>query len=163
MESRLLLSLAAAPLVFAVCAVATRARVRRIAAALAGGVAFGIGNVGWDVLAQAAGWWSYPGVGGSGHGPWFWYAAAGLSSAGVSLIGWRVRRRFGARGTLVFLAGFSAWCVLRDWRVAHAPSAVITFAPGALPYLADASAAFMLMSLALGAQLALGGDARSLG
>ncbi len=161
MESRLLLSLVAAPLVFAACAFATRAPVRRSAAALAGGAAFGLGNVGWDVLAQAAGWWSYPGVGGSGHGPWLWYAAAGFSAAGVSLIGWRVRLRFGARGVLAFLAGFAAYCVLRDWRVASAPDSVIAFAPGALPYLADASAALTLMALALGVQLALGGDVRS--
>lgn len=159
---RLQLSLAAAPLVFGACAFATRAPVRRIAAALAGGAAFALGNVGWDVLAQAAGWWSYPGAGGSGHGPWFWYAAAGLAAGGVGLIGWRVRRRFGARGALVFLAGFAVYCALRDWRVASAPDAVIVFAPGTLPYLADASAALTLMALALGLQLALGGDVRSL-
>jgi hypothetical protein len=53
---RVRLSLAAAPLVFALCAFATRAPARRIAAALAGGAAFAVGNVAWDLLAHAAGW-----------------------------------------------------------------------------------------------------------
>jgi hypothetical protein len=161
MESRLLLSLAAAPFVFAVSAVATRAPWPRIGGALAGGVVFALGNAGWDALALAAGWWSYPGASGS-HGPWLWYAAAGLSGGGVSLIGWRVRRRFGLAGALVFLVAFAAWCVVRDWRVAHAPESVIVFAPGMLPYLADAAAALTLMALALGVQLALGGDPKRL-
>jgi hypothetical protein len=159
--SRLLLSLVAAPLVFAVCAFATRAPARRSVAALAGGVAFAVGNAGVDVLAHRAGWWSYPGLGAS-HGPPLWYAAAGLSAAGVSLIGWRAARRFGARGTLVFLVVFAGWCVARDARVAAAAGSVIAFAPGPGPWLADGAAALTLMALALGAQFALGGDARRL-
>ena len=95
---RLLLSIAAAPVVFAACAFATRAPARRITAALAGGAAFAAGNVAWDVVAHAAGWWSYRGVGGGGRAPLLWYAAAVLSAAGVSLIGWRAWRRFGPRG-----------------------------------------------------------------
>jgi hypothetical protein len=153
---RLQLSLAASPLVFAACALATRAPGRRILAALAGGAAFAAGNLGWDVLARAAGWWSYPGFG--AHGPPLWYAAAGLSAAGVSFLGWRARRRFGARGAAAFLAAFAAWCVLRDWRVAAAPGAVIVFAAGPAPWLADFAAAFSLMALALAVQLALGGE-----
>ena len=149
---RVLLSLVAAPFVFAACVIATRAPALRSAAALVGGAAFGAGNIGWDVLAHAAGWWSYPSA--SGHGPLIWYAAAGLSAAGVSLLGWRARRRFGAPGGLVFLVAFAVFCVLRDWRVAHAPGAVIVFAPGPLPWLADGAAAFTLMALALGLQRA---------
>jgi hypothetical protein len=157
---RVRLSLAAAPLVFALCAFATRAPARRIAAALAGGAAFAVGNVAWDLLAHAAGWWSYPGVG--ARGPLLWYAAAGLSAAGVGLIGWRIVRRFGAPGRLAFLAAFASWCIVRDWRVAHAPGSVIVFAPGPLPWLADGAAAFTLMALALALQLALGGYPRRL-
>ena len=159
---RLLLSVAAAPLVFAVCAFATRAPARRIAAALAGGAAFAAGNIGWDVLAHAAGWWSYRGVGGSARGPLLWYAAAALSAAGVSLIGWRAWRRFGARGVCAFLALFTLYGALRDWRVARAADSVIVFGPGAAPWLADAIAWLTLMALALAIQLTLGGDARRL-
>jgi hypothetical protein len=159
---RLLLSLAAAPLVFAVSAFATRAPGRRIAAALAGGAAFGVGNAAFDLLAHAVGWWSYPGLGDGSHAPLLWYAAALLSAGGVSLIGWRVRRRFGARGLSVFLVAFALYGALRDWRVAHAPDSVLSFGPGPSPWLADAFAWLTLMSLALAVQLALGGDARRL-
>jgi hypothetical protein len=154
---RLALSLVAAPFVFAVCALATRAPVRRIGAALAGGAAFGIGNAAWDFAARSMGWWSYP-TAGPGIGPPIWYAAAGLSAAGVSLIGWRVVRRFGRRGCLAFLLGFALYCVLRDALVAAAADAVIRFGPGPAPYLADAAAAFTLMAVALAVQDVLGGD-----
>jgi hypothetical protein len=157
---RLQLSLAASPLVFGACALATRAPGRRMVAALAGGLAFAAGNVGCDLLAHAAGWWWYPGTG--ARGPLLWYAAASLSAAGVSLLGWRAWRRFGLRGAGAFLALFTVYGALRDWRVARAPDSVIVFGPGAAPWLADATAWLTLMTLALGLQLALGGDPRRL-
>ena len=157
---RLQLSLAASPLVFVACAFATRAPGRRIGAALAGGLAFAVGNVGWDLAAHAAGWWSYPALG--ARGPLLWYAAAGLSAAGVSLLGWRAWRRFGARGAAAFLALFTAYGVLRDWRVASTPDSVIAFGPGPAPWLADAAGWLTLMALALGLGHALGGDPRRL-
>lgn len=162
MESRLLLSLVAAPFVFAVCAFATRAPARRIAAALAGGVAFAVGNAGWDLLAHAAGWWSYPGIPGNAVVPWFWYAAAGLSVAGISLIGWRAWRRFGPRGLVAFLGLFALYGMLRDWSVASAAGSIIRFAPGAVPWLMDGTAWLSLMAVVLAIQLALGGEMRTL-
>lgn len=155
---RLRLSLGAAPLVFAVCALATRAPPRRAAAALAGGVVFAAGNLACDVLASAAGWWSYVGLGDGSRAPVLWYGAAGLSAAGVSLIGWRAQRRFGARGLAGFLALFALYGALRDWRVAHAAGSVIVFGPGAAPWLADAAAWLVLMALVLAVQRQLGGD-----
>jgi len=160
--NRLLLSLFAAPLVFAACAFATRAPARRIVAALAGGVAFGVGNAAWDLLAHAAGWWSYPGMPGNAVVPWFWYAAAGLSAAGISLLGWRAWRRFGTRGLAVFLGLFTLYGMLRDWRVASAAGSIIHFAPGAVPWLADGTAWLSLMAVVLAIQLTLGGDPRRL-
>lgn len=162
MESRLLLSLVAAPFVLAVCAFATRAPMPRIGAALAGGAAFAVGNAGWDELAYAAGWWSYPGFPGSARVPWLWYAAAGLSAAGISLIGWRAHRRFGARGLVAFLVLFALYGMLRDWRVASAAGSIIRFAPGAVPWLMDGTAWLSLMAVVLAIQLRLGGDARRL-
>jgi hypothetical protein len=159
---RLTVSLVASPFVFAACALATRAPARRMAAALAGGVAFAFGNAAWDVLANAAGWWTYPGLGGASRGPALWYAAAGLSASGVALIGWRVVRRFGRRGLAAFLIGFAAYCLARDLRVAAAPDSVIQFAPGPVPRLADGVAALTLMAAALAVQFALGGDPQRL-
>jgi hypothetical protein len=80
---RLPLSLAASPLVFAACALAARPPGRRIVAALTGGAAFAAGDVGWDFLARAAGWWSYPGFG--AHGPLLGYAAAAFSLMALAL------------------------------------------------------------------------------
>jgi hypothetical protein len=153
---RITVSLIGAPVLFTVFTLFTRAPARRIAAALAGGVAFAIGNLGWDLLAERTGWWWYPGF--RSHVPLSWYAAAGLSAAGVGLFGWRVHRRFGTKGVGIFLVAFALLCVIRDYRVAQTQASLITFGSGLTPWLADASAAFTLMVLALGIQLALGGD-----
>jgi hypothetical protein len=94
--------------------------------------------------------------------PWLWYAAAGLSAAGISLLGWRAARRFGARGIAAFLAVFTVYGMLRDWRIASTAGRVIAFAPGPMPWLADGAGWLTLMALALGVQLRLGGDAKRL-
>jgi hypothetical protein len=159
---RVTVSLIVAPILFTVVTLFTRAPPRRIAAALAGGVAFAIGNVGWDVLAERSGWWWYPGFADPSHGPPLWYAAAGLSASGVGLLGWLAYRLFGAKGVGGFLVAFTIAGVVRDYRVAHAPASVITFGSGLVPWLADAAGWFTLMVLALGIQLALGGDVAKL-
>ena len=153
-------SLVVAPLVFAVAALFTRAPVRRIAAALVGGVVFAAGNVGWDVVGLHAGWWHYPGFG--AHGPLVWYAAGSLGFMGIALVGWRVTRRFGGRGLLVFLAAFSVFCPIRDSIHAHRAEPMIVFGPGILPWLADAACGLSLMTVAMLIQLALGGDVKRL-
>jgi hypothetical protein len=157
---RLAASLVAAPLVFAVAVFFTRAPVRRLAGAFAGGVAFAAGNVCWDLLALHAGWWHYPGFG--VHAPLMWYAAAGLAAAGITLVGWRAIRRFGRRGLLVFLVAFTVFCPIRDYGVAQSAEPTIAFSPGPLPWFADAAAGLSLMALATLIQLALGGDVQSL-
>jgi hypothetical protein len=154
---RLDVSLIAAPVIFVVTAWLTRAPLRRIAGALAGGVAFAVGNAAIDEVAHHVGWWWYPHLGGHGHAPALWYAAAGLAGAGVSMIGWRVHRRFAVRGVVVFLGAFGLFCIARDARVAAADDSLIVFGAGALPRLADGLAGVVLMLTALAIQLALGG------
>jgi hypothetical protein len=56
-----------------------------------------------ELVAQALGFWRYP-SNESGRGPLLLYPLAILVFAVLSLIGWRVMRRFGWRGELVFLA-----------------------------------------------------------
>jgi hypothetical protein len=153
---RLLASIVAAPFIFATCSYFTRAPARRTAAALAGGAAFAVGNIGWDVLAGHMRWWWYPGFE-AGHGPLVWYAAVCLSAGGVGLVGWRARRRFGARGAIAFLILFAVFVPLRDQHAAASAGAPIVFGPGSIPWIADATAAFTLMSLCLAIQLGLGG------
>ncbi len=153
---RVTASLVAAPFVFGVAAILTRAPARRIGASLVAGLAFAAGNVGWDLVARRWGWWRYPGF--DGHGPLHWYAAAGLAAAGVALIGWRIRRRFGHRGLVVFIAAFAVLIPIRDHGVSRAAEPAIVFGPGPWPWLADAAAGFSLMALAIAVLLAFGGD-----
>lgn len=156
----MLASLIAAPFIFAACAWFTRAGLPRILAALAGGLAFAVGNVGWDFLGRWQSWWWYPREGGRAYLPLFWYGAVGLSAAGVSLIGWRVHRRWGRRGLAIFVVLFSMNGTLRDWRVSRTDPEMIRFGTGARPWVADFLAWLTLMAAAMGTQTWLRGDPR---
>jgi hypothetical protein len=148
--NRVLISLIAAPVIFVVAAVVTRATPRRIAAALAGAAAFAVGNWGWDVLAARMRWWAYM----VERVPPTWYVAAGVAGAGVALVGWRVHRRYGLRGAAIFVLAFGVFCIVRDARL---PETVIVFADGVVPRLADGAAGLTLMIVALAIILLLGG------
>src|SRR5262245_8801878 len=82
----------------------TRAVPRRVLGAAIGGLVATAIGIGFDVLGDAMGWWHYA-MGTTAHGPalmylalWLWYGV------GVTLIGWRVSRRFGRRGLVGFIA-----------------------------------------------------------
>src|SRR4029450_11735909 len=81
----------------------SRATARRIAGALVGGVAVGVVGVGVEILAHTLGWWRYPSVE-TPYGPPLIYPVVVLMFAVIALIGWRVMRRFGWSGQMVFLA-----------------------------------------------------------
>jgi hypothetical protein len=116
-----------------------------------------VGNVAWDRLASDAGWWRYPGFG--ALAPLSWYGAAGVGAAGISLVGWRVLRRYGGRGLLKFLGVFTILGAIRDYRIASgAKPAIIDFGPGAIPWLADAAGWLSLMVVAMLVQMMLGGE-----
>lgn len=134
--------------IFALAALFTRATPRRMAGALAGGFAFGVFNVVWDVVAYQKRWWWYPA--GRSFGPWYFYAAAGLEfGAGFGLIGWRATRRWGACGLLGFLIGFSLFGVTRDYAASSTFARdVIAFASGIWPWVADGLAWLSLAALA---------------
>jgi len=121
-----------------------------MAGALAGGFGFGLLNLAWDVVGNHMHWWWYPAATPRSLGPWYWYAAAGLEyGAGFGLIGWRATRRWGARGLLGFLIGFTLFGMARDY-VASSTVArdVITFAGGIWPWVADGIAWFSLGAMA---------------
>jgi hypothetical protein len=123
---------------FALVAFFSRATPRRMAGALAGGVGFGSLNLAWDVVAYHIRWWWYPAATPRSFGPWYWYAAAGLQfGAGFGLIGWRATRRWGARGLLGFLIGFTLYGMTRDYVGSTFVRDVITFAGGIWPWVAD--------------------------
>jgi len=131
----------------------TRPGVRRVSGALLGGIFTGMLNLALDSAAFALGLWHYP-FPSAPYGPLGVYVAAGLFyGAGMALIGWRIDRRFGRRGVLIFLACFAVYGPLRDYLGAAATSAngrqFIVFAPGALAVLADALSWVSCVGIAL--------------
>jgi hypothetical protein len=114
---------------------------------------------GVDALARDLGWWRYPGVQ-TPYGRVLMYVAAGLwYGAGVALIGWRLRRRFGWRGLAAFLGVIGVLGPLRDYAGA-ALTGVIVFAPGIVPILADAACWVAGTALIQGLMNLIAGPAR---
>ena len=136
--------------IFALAAFFTRATPRRMAGALAGGLGFGLLNLAWDVVAYHMRWWWFPAATPRSFGPWYLYAAGGLEfGAGFGLIGWRATRRWGARGLLGFLIGFTLFGIPRDYVASSTFGRdVITFADGIWPWVADGIVWFSCAAMA---------------
>jgi hypothetical protein len=149
--------IAATCLVFLVCVHFTRPPAARSFAALLSGVPVVGVNIAADVLAYQWGWWRYPGVGDHGVGPVFWYVGAAIGVSGLTLIGWRVHRRWGFGGTIVFLLAFALYGSVRDWVVSQAAPDVIVFGDGALPWIADYAAWLAGVGTAVAVQALLRG------
>jgi hypothetical protein len=155
-------ALIATPLLFALIAYLTRATARRVVGALVGGLGFGVANALWDLIAYYTGWWHYP-FASSPYAPWSLYLAAGLFyGGGTALIGWRVQRRFGLHGLLVFLALFTLYGSLRDFGGAAAThNAYLIFGAGVVPVVADAASWFLDAALAQALMRLVAGPAAS--
>jgi hypothetical protein len=140
----------ATAVLFAVIAFFARAGMRRIIGALIAAIPIIPLIMLYDGIAARLGWWRYPSVPG-GNAPLAWYIAAALFyGAALGLVGWRIIRRYGRPGLIVFLVGFALFGVARDYFysvTAH----LIEFGPGVLPYLGDvfayASAAALVQIL----------------
>ena len=142
----------------------TRPGPRRVSGALLGGLFAGTLNLVLDSAAFSLGLWRYPFTH-AAFGPLGFYLAAGLFyGAGMALIGWRIDRRFGRRGVLIFLACFAVYGPLRDYLGSAAASAAglqfIVFAPGPLAVLADALCWVGGVGLALAVMRLFAGPAR---
>ena len=146
--------------VFVAAAWFTRATSRRVKSALIGGAAVAITGVGVECLAHAAGWWRYPSVE-TPYGPPLIYPVVILLFAALSLVGWRVARRFGWRGQAVFICAVTILGTLRDYRVAAWFPQFIVFAPGMATVIVDAACWAGLLALALGVMRLVAGPARS--
>jgi hypothetical protein len=155
-------SLIAAPLLFALSAYLTRAKPRRLAGALVGGLGFGAANLAWDVVAYHTSWWHYPFTTAPYAAPPLYLADGLFYGSAVGLIGWRVTRRFGPRGLLVFLALFTLYGMARDFGGAAATHhAYIIFGAGALPVVADGASWLVDQALAQGLMRLVAGPAPS--
>ena len=138
----------------------TRATMRRVAGALSGGIVVAIVGVGIEATAHKFGWWRYPGVD-SPYGPPLIYPCAMLMLATVALIGWRVTRRLGCRGQLVFLGCLAVIGTARDYIWATQRPDLIVFNPGIGIVLVDAACWLILAVLAQLVMLWVAGPARS--
>jgi hypothetical protein len=67
------------------------------------------------------------------------YPAVVLLFAALALIGWRVTRRFGWRGQVVFLVALAVLGTLRDYQWAARLPELIVFAPGVSTVFVDAA------------------------
>src|SRR5262245_29724367 len=99
---------------FVVAVYFTRTPTRRVVGAVAGGVGVAAAGVGVEALCQALGVWRYS-WSDTGYGSPLMYPGLALMWATLSLIGWRVMRRFGWRGEAIFLAAVTVLGTLRDY------------------------------------------------
>jgi hypothetical protein len=137
MTTRLFLSVTAIYLIGLIALIyLTRAPRRRVLGALAGGLSVAVVGVGVEVLFQTWGFWHYPSIEWR-TGPLLMYPVILLMWAGYSLIGWRVLRRFGWRGEVVFLTVVTFVGTVRDFVVAALMPDVIAFSPGIAIVLVD--------------------------
>ena len=113
----------------------TRARARRVLGALAGGAAAGLLALGAITLSEAQGWWQVR----FESTLLLFYVALSIWPAPVYLVTWRVARRFGCRGLVVFVAGAALVGAPRDYLIAAKFPKWMVFAPGVVPILADAA------------------------
>jgi hypothetical protein len=124
----------------------TRAKVRRILGALAGGAVFGLLALLAITLGEAQGWWRVPNAGSSHFHLLLWVSFV-VSCAPFYLILWRVVRRFGRRGLAVCVLAAAILGPPRDFWVAATFLAWMTFALGIAPVLADAAIYALLVVL----------------
>jgi len=141
----------------AAVAVLTRATPRRIVGALAGAAVCGPAAFAIVAFAERAGWWHFAIT-------WKPYFVALLwvdvvLCAFISLLTWRVARRFGGRGLAVLLATCAVLGPIRDsWIMARFPEWGY-YAPGIAPVLAISTAYVLLGSLGHGTMRIVAGPA----
>lgn len=117
----------------------TRATMRRVVGALAGGAIAGCFGMGAIVLGNTLGLWRVP---------IFWtpifltlfYLGLSISVTPIYLVTWRLGRRFRWRGLAVFIVAVAIIGPPRDYLYAVKYPAWMVFAPGVTPILADAIA-----------------------
>jgi len=116
----------------------TRATLRRVAGAFAGGAAVGCFGMGAIVLGNALELWRVPII----WTPYFlalFYLGFAISVIPIYLVTWRVARRFAWRGLAVCLGAVAIIGPPRDYLFAATFPAWMVFAPGVAPILADAA------------------------
>jgi hypothetical protein len=114
----------------------TRATLRRVIGAMAGGAAAGLLGIGAIALCEALGWWWVP----FAPTPFFlalFYLGLAISLMPIYLVTWRLARRFGWRGLVVFIGIVTVIGPPRDYLYATMFPKWMVFAPGIAPIVAD--------------------------
>lgn len=160
-----LIGFVVAPGIFALCAYFTRANRRRISGAIVGAGAYMLTQYAWDRAAAVTGWWSYPAY---GDNPVFpmppaIYIFAGLVFVGFGLIGWRITRRYGWPGLVIFMTIWSLWGYLHDTTGSQlfASSSLMVIGSGSSARIADFLVYLTCMSATMLAIRLVGGPFRA--
>jgi hypothetical protein len=137
----------------------TRATMRRIMGAVAGGAAAGLLALGAIALSEALGWWHIP----FAPTPYFlplFYLSLSISLTPIYLVTWRVDRRFGWRGLAVFIGVVTVIGPPRDYLIAATFPKWMVFASGVAPILADAATYAGMVALGHAVMRLIAGPAR---
>ncbi|MEO6655299.1 MAG: hypothetical protein ABIO36_04390 [Pyrinomonadaceae bacterium] len=116
----------------------TRATSRRVAGSVAGGLAASMFGLGAIALCEALGWWHIPFAPTVFFLPVF-YVGLAITLAPIYLITWRLTRRFGLRGLVIFVGIVAAIGPPRDYGYATMFPEWMVFGPGVAPILADSA------------------------
>jgi hypothetical protein len=144
---------------FVAAAYFTRAKVRRIAGALAGGAVFAVIGVLAVALGEAQNWWRVP----KAHASPFWlllWLGLAVSCSPVYLITWRVARRFGGRGLAVCALVSGIIGPPRDYFYAATFPSWMVFSLGITPVVADATIYVLLVVVGHGVMRMFAGPAQ---
>jgi hypothetical protein len=114
----------------------TRATAGRVVGALVGGAAAGLVALLAITVCKALGWWQIPFASSAYFLPLFYFALS-IWPVPVYLVTWRVARRFGWRGLVVFVAAVAVVGPPRDYLIAAKFPNWMVFAPGVTSILAD--------------------------
>lgn len=138
----------------------TRPTARRIVGAVIGGLAAGMLGLGAIALCEALGWWQIP----FASTPYFlplFYLGLSVSLTPVYLVTWRVVRRFGWRGLVVFLCAVAVIGPPRDYLIAATFPKWMVFAAGVAPILADAATYVGMVALGHAVMFLVAGPSRA--
>jgi hypothetical protein len=137
----------------------TRASPRRVEGALAGGATLGVVCLGAVALCETLEWWRFTFT----WSPYFLllvYLDLVISGTPIFLVTWRLVRRFGWQGLVLFLCALTVIGPIRDyWWMAKFPEWG-TYAAGAAPGLAIAATYVTMVALGHAVMRLVAGPAR---
>ena len=138
----------------------TRATARRIAGALAGGVALGVLMLGAVALGEERGWWHFV----IAWEPYFLMLLlldGTISGAAILLVTWRVARRFGWRGLAVVVVILAIIGPPRDYAYMKTFPEWGEYGPGIAPFVAVALIYALLVPVGQSVMRLVAGPARA--